>query len=82
MGAGIRIAEIQERVMMSQNSERPKLVNLESEKTKRESVRALTTAESYALAIAQGYHARAAAERRPGRKAEGLGDPVDLVVLA
>jgi hypothetical protein len=45
-------------------------------------VRALTTRSTYALALEQGYAPAQAAEMRPGRKVEGVTDPVDLVVLA
>lgn len=50
--------------------------------TKSERVRALTTGDSYALALEQGYHPARPAEQRPGRKVEGVTDPADLVVLA
>ncbi|MBO0735527.1 MAG: adenylate/guanylate cyclase domain-containing protein [Alphaproteobacteria bacterium] len=50
--------------------------------TKNEHVRALTTGSTYALALEQGYAPSRAVEMRPGRKVEGLTEPVDLVVLA
>ena len=50
--------------------------------TKDEGVRALATAETYALARAQGYAPPAACEMRPGRAVDGVAGPVDLVVLA
>ncbi|HVB17828.1 MAG TPA: adenylate/guanylate cyclase domain-containing protein, partial [Stellaceae bacterium] len=50
--------------------------------TKSEGVRALMTGESYALALEQGYRANRPAEQRPGRKVEGVSDPVDVVVRA
>ena len=50
--------------------------------TKDEGVRALATAETYALARAQGYAPPAAREMRPGRAVDGVAGPVDLVVLA
>ncbi len=50
--------------------------------TKAESVRALTTAESYALARAQGYRPPREPAALPGRAVAGVEDPVDLVVLA
>ena len=50
--------------------------------TKSEGVRALTTGETYALALDQGYRPARPAEMLAGRRVEGLTDPVDLVVLA
>jgi adenylate cyclase len=50
--------------------------------TKTEGVRALTTGESYALALAQGYRAARPGDIRLGRTVQGVTDPVDLVVLA
>jgi adenylate cyclase len=50
--------------------------------TKREAVQALTTRETYALAMAQGYRREGAAEHRLGRRVEGAAEPIDLVVLA
>ena len=50
--------------------------------TKTEGVRALTTGDSYAAALAQGYRAAGPPEVRRGRMVEGAADPVDLVVLA
>ncbi len=50
--------------------------------TKIERVRALTTRESYARALEQGYRPAQAVEERPGRSIEGVAHPVDLVVLA
>jgi len=50
--------------------------------TKREAVQALTTGETYALAVAQGYRAEHEPEYRAGRQVEGVAAPVDLVVLA
>ncbi len=50
--------------------------------TKSEGVRALTTGESYALALGQGYRPAQPAEMRARQKVEGVTDPVDLVVLA
>ena len=47
-----------------------------------EGVRALATAEAYALALAQGYRPAREVETRLGRNVEGLADPLDLVVLA
>jgi hypothetical protein len=45
-------------------------------------VRALTTGCTHALALEQGYAPTQAVELRPGRKVQGVTDPVDLVVLA
>jgi adenylate cyclase len=50
--------------------------------TKTERVQALITAETYALALEQGYHRVPPRERRAGRTIEGVGDPADLVVMA
>jgi len=41
--------------------------------------RALTSAATYELAVAQGYAARG--ERRPGSSVAGVSDSIDLVVL-
>jgi adenylate cyclase len=49
---------------------------------KQEGVRALTTGESYALAITQGYRPPRAVETRPHRAIDGVSTPLDLVVLA
>jgi len=49
--------------------------------TKSERVQALTTRQSYALAVAQGYQPRGKTEDRPGRCVEGVAGPVDLVAL-
>ena len=49
---------------------------------KTEGVRALTTAESYELALAQGFSTARPLERRPTRKVEGVSTPVDLAVIA
>jgi adenylate cyclase len=48
---------------------------------KAEGTRALTTAETLALAEAQGYRAPAPHARRPRRAIEGMAAPLDLVVL-
>jgi adenylate cyclase len=48
--------------------------------TKREGVIALTTRETYELALRQGCGS-GEAETRPGRIVEGIADPIDLVVL-
>jgi adenylate cyclase len=50
--------------------------------TKSEGVRALTTGDSYVLALAEGYRGARLGEWRQGRVVEGVADPVDLVVLA
>ncbi len=50
--------------------------------TKSERVRALTTGESYTLALEQGYRPARPAERPRVRKVEGVTEPVDVVVLA
>lgn len=50
--------------------------------TKDESVRALTTAETYALAVEQGYTPPGSLETRHSRNVGGVAQPVDLVVLA
>lgn len=43
---------------------------------------ALTTAEAYALAVSQGYTRTAQPRRLDGVEVAGLGEPIDLVVLA
>lgn len=50
--------------------------------TKDRSVRALTTADAYALACAQGYSPARACETRRSRSVGGVAQPLDLVVLA
>ena len=50
--------------------------------TKAERVRALTDAETYRAAVAQGYRPNREPERRDARAVLGLDDPIDLVVLA
>ena len=50
--------------------------------TKRARARALTTAASYALALAQGYRPARVPETRAQQVVEGIAEPVDLVVLA
>ena len=50
--------------------------------TKSEGVQALTTGETYALALDQGYRSARAPEERTRREVDGVTDPVDLVVLA
>jgi len=47
-----------------------------------EGTRALCTAEAYDLALAQGYAADPAHARLRARTIAGIGEPVDLVVLA
>jgi adenylate cyclase len=49
---------------------------------KDEQVRALTTAKSFAAARAQGYQPTDPCEERPGRQVQGIGEPLDLVILA
>ena len=49
---------------------------------KDEKTRALTDANTYALAERQGYAPPAVRERRPGRQVGGVADLVDIVVLA
>ncbi|MBX9945321.1 MAG: adenylate/guanylate cyclase domain-containing protein [Reyranella sp.] len=49
---------------------------------KDERTRALTDAETYDLAVRQGYVPQAARERRTGRRVGGVTDSVDIVVLA
>lgn len=49
---------------------------------KEEGTRALTDGATYALAERQGYHAPAAREHRRNRKVGGVGESVDIVVLA
>jgi len=50
--------------------------------TKTERVQALTTRESYARALEQGYRPVQAVEERLGRSIEGVAHTVDLIVLA
>ena len=50
--------------------------------TKDEAVRALTTADTLALAQSQGYSPTRTPEMRPARSVGGVAQPVDLVVLA
>jgi adenylate cyclase len=50
--------------------------------SKAEQVRALTTAESYDLALAQGFSTARPLERRPAPKVDGVAGPVDLAVIA
>jgi adenylate cyclase len=50
--------------------------------TKNERVRALTTRDTYALALTQGYGPLHAVAIREARRVEGLNNPVDLAVLA
>ena len=50
--------------------------------TKAEKVRALTTADAYALALAQGYEPPVPRQHRPGATVGGVAQPLDLVVLA
>ena len=50
--------------------------------TKTERVQALTTRESYARALKQGYRPVQAVEERLGRSIEGVAHTVDLIVLA
>jgi adenylate cyclase len=47
-----------------------------------ERVHALTTADAYAVAVAQGYAAPASHETRAARTVGGVDQPLDLVVLA
>jgi adenylate cyclase len=47
-----------------------------------ERVRALTTADAYAVAVAQGYAAPVPHEGRAARAVGGVDQPLDLVVLA
>ena len=49
---------------------------------KDEKTRALTDANTYALAERQGYKPPSERERRPGRQVAGVADSVDIVVLA
>jgi adenylate cyclase len=49
--------------------------------SKVEGVHALATAKAHALAVSQGFIAPRALEMRASRKVEGVGPPVDLVVL-
>jgi adenylate cyclase len=50
--------------------------------TKAERVRALAARASFVLAMAQGYQPPGSYEERQARRVEGVGEPVDLVVLA
>lgn len=50
--------------------------------TKVERVRALCLAEAYYLALDQGYPARPHQDSRPGRRVEGVAQPLDLMRLA
>lgn len=50
--------------------------------TKIENVCALTTAETYRIAVAQGYSRTDQPEYRYGRRIEGVKEPMDVVVLA
>ena len=50
--------------------------------TKVEGVRALTTEQTYARAVAQGYAKRGAIEIRRSREVAGVGKPIDVAVLA
>ena len=47
-----------------------------------ERTRAITDGATYALAERQGYRPAAPLERRPGRQVGGVGESVDIVVLA
>jgi len=47
-----------------------------------ERTRAITDGATYALAERQGYRPAAPPERRPGRQVGGVGESVDIVVLA
>lgn len=49
---------------------------------KDEGVRALTTAEAFETALAQGYRAPDEKEARPARRVSGLETAIDLVVMA
>lgn len=49
---------------------------------KRLGVRALATASAYDLARAQGYAPPIPPRRLPAQAVDGLGEPLDLVVLA
>ena len=49
---------------------------------KEEGTRALTDGGTYALAERQGYRTSRAPERRSNRKVAGVGESVDIVVLA
>ncbi|HYM01459.1 MAG TPA: adenylate/guanylate cyclase domain-containing protein [Stellaceae bacterium] len=49
---------------------------------KRESTRALATAEAWQRAVAQGYRNPPAPEIRQARQVDGLAQPIDLAVLA
>jgi adenylate cyclase len=49
--------------------------------TKAAGVRALATAEAESLARAQGYAPRAPKPHRPLAHVEGVGDPLELVIL-
>ena len=48
---------------------------------KAEGTRGLTSAQTYDLAVAQGYSAPAHADRRPARQVGGVAEPIDLVAL-
>jgi adenylate cyclase len=50
--------------------------------SKAEQVRALTTAEAYDLALAQGFRTARPLERRLARRVDGVAEPVDLAVIA
>jgi adenylate cyclase len=50
--------------------------------SKAEQARALTTAEAYDLALAQGFSTARPLERRPARKVDGVAGPVDLAVIS
>ncbi len=52
------------------------------QENKVQGVRALCDAATYELALAQGYEPPTAQERLPGVAVAGIGQPVDLVVLA
>ncbi len=49
--------------------------------TKSEGVRALCTAAAFDIAVRQGYQPPATQEHRKARNIEGVGQPVDIVVL-
>jgi adenylate cyclase len=60
-------------------------VNLSAKLDKHNKVlglRAVTTAEAYELALAQGYAPPAPRERLPAQTVDGIGEPLDLVALA
>lgn len=50
--------------------------------TKAEKVLALTTPDALGRAIAQGYDAARAGEKRGARAVAGVAEPMDLVVIA